>query len=348
MEFVLSSPLELAVKYVVDDLPGASMPCTRLQNVLAACSNSRPLSEFSEAFLRSCGLLALVAYAKGEIDDETFRRRALAEQQRRCSEAEEKRALQARAAELAAAEWEAERLRAERDPRNIAKRKNRELREKFGLHTYVDGDDFPRLMTILKSLDNAQRLPEESAAWLAAAGRVYRTREIMRAYHRLEADHYLGEFKERGNVWAAVSASSHLRKCEASQEAHDLLAQVPDGRLKSAKLKSAVFTTHGGALRDLGRYDEARYLGEHAHALVEANYMPCTLLGAIHIELGQIAEGHAWYAKAEVRGAPRDDIDRDVRAILLRLPAAKRVSIVEELITHYPHRYEWLRKSFRT
>lgn len=343
----MSSPSHLAVKYVVDDLPGADVPCTRLQNILTACSTSKRLTEFSEAFLRSCGLLALIALARGEIDEETFRRRALAEQQRRRSEAEEKRLLQASAAELAAAEWEAERIRAERDPRNIAKRKNRELRAKFGVLHYVDDDDFPRLMTILKSLDNAQRLSEESVAWLAAAGSAYRTREIMRAYHRLEANHYLGDFKERGNVWAAVSASSHLRKCEGSQEAHDLLAKIPDARLKSAKLKSAVFTTHGGALRDLGRHDEARHLGGQAHTLVEANFMPCTLLGAIHIELGQIAEGHEWYAKAEARGAPRDDIDRDVRAILLRLPAAKRVSIIEEFISHDPHRYEWLRKSFR-
>src|SRR6478672_4860262 len=182
----MSSPLELALKYMVDDLPGANAPCSRLQNILTACSTSKKLTEFSEAFLRSCGLLALIAHAKGEIDEETFRRRALVEQQRRRGEAEEKRFSQARAAELASAEREAEQLQAERDPRNIAKRKNRELREKFGVLDYVDEGDFPRLMTILKSLKNARRLPEDCVAWLAAAGRVYRTREIMRTYHRLE------------------------------------------------------------------------------------------------------------------------------------------------------------------
>lgn len=350
-------PLDLAVKYMVDDLPSADVPFTRLQNVLGACLAGKPLSASSEEFLSSRGLVALIALAKRETDEETFRCRALNEQQRRRVEAEERRLSQSKLAELQAtqrearqaamwAEQEAARLRAERDPRNIAKRKNRELRDRFGVVDYVEEDVFPRLMSILKSLDKSQRLSEESVAWLAAAGREYRTKEIMHSFHRIEADHYLSDFKASGNLWSAVSASSHLRKCASSREAHELLTSIPQARLSQAKLRSAVLTTHGGALRDLHRHEEAIGLAEEAHELVQSNYMPCTLLGAIHMELGQIAEGQEWYAKAEARGAPRDDIDREVRAILSRLPAAKRTAIIDELMANDALRYEWLRKAF--
>ena len=350
--------LKLAIRYMVDDLPGADVPGSRLQNILTACSATKPLSVFSEGFLRSVGLDALIALAKGEIDEGTFSCRALTEQQRRHVEADEKRLLQTKQAELKAAQreaaraamWaerEAARLREERDPKNIARRRNRALREKFGVRVYVEESAYPQLMEILKCLEAGRRLPEASFVWLASAGSFYKTKEIMHAYHRLEADHFCQEFQSTGNVWSAVNASSNLRKCEASQEAHELLSGIPERRLKQAKLKSAVLTTHGGALRDLHRHEEARHLGEQAHALVQSNYMPCTLLGAIHIELGQIAEGHEWYAKAEARGAPRDVIDRDVRAILMRLPAAKRAAIIEEWMAHDERRCHWLRTAFR-
>lgn len=46
-------PLGLARKFLVDDLPGASTPFTRIQGVLAACQAGKPLSSGNESFLRS-------------------------------------------------------------------------------------------------------------------------------------------------------------------------------------------------------------------------------------------------------------------------------------------------------
>lgn len=351
------TPLQLAVRYEVDDLPSASVPCTRLQNVLGACLAAKPLSASSEDFLRSCGLLALIALAKGEIDEGEFKRKAVIERQLRRVEADEKHLLRASKAELEAnqrdarqaAMWtklEAARRREERDPRNIAKRRNRELRERFGVSGYVEKHVYSQLMEILIYLESSRRLPETSASWLAVGGREYRTREIMLAYHRLEADHYLQKFQATGNVWSAVTASSHLRKCERSEEAHDLLSKIPETRFTQTKLKSAVLTTHGGALRDLRRHEEAKRLAEAAHSLVESDYRPCTLLGAIHIELGEIAEGHAWYRMAEARGASPDHVDGELRAIIGRLPESKRTAIIQELIANDVLRYEWLSTVF--
>ncbi len=333
------------------------MPCSRLRNILDACSSGKSLPLGGEEFLKSRGLLALVAFAKGDIDDEAFRVSARTEQQFRLIEAEKKRLLDAKQLAEETAEMEARQqtmwanraaaaLREERDPKKIAKRRNHELRERFGIARFVEQDAYQRLMTILKLLENAQRLPEADAAWLASDGRDYRTSEIMHSYHRLEANYCLQEFKDTGNVWSAVTASGHLRKCNASAEAHDLLSAIPEHRVKQAKLKCAVYTTHGGALRDLNRHGEAKRFAEEAHALLQGDYRPCTLLGAIHIELGEIAQGHEWYRKAEARGAPTEHVDGELRVILRRLPEAKRMAIIGELIATDASRYGWMRKAF--
>jgi len=346
-------PLELARKFLVDDLPGAEVPFTRIQGVLAACAAGKELSSINEAFLRSRGLLALIAFAKGEISEALFGERSLLEQQARTVAFDEARlqrirqseANEARMQAMQAAMWaeqEEVRLRAERDPRNIARRKARELRERFGVYGYVEQVHYFKLMELLHRLAGSQRLPEPDFAWLAGVGRDYRTDEVMAAYHRLEADHHLGEWKATGNIWCAVSASSHLRKCNASMEAHVLLSAIPGQRLTSAKLRSAFLTTHGGALRDLQRHEEAKGLAVEAHATRPSDYRPCTLLGALHIELGLIGEGHEWYRKAESLGAPAGHVESELRRIVLRLAPAQRASVVNELIATDPIRYQWL------
>ena len=85
-------------------------------------------------------------------------------------------------------------------------------------------------------------------------------------------------------AWQAINASAHLRKCGAAGEALDLLASVPVQRLASPKPHSALLTTRGGALRDLQRRPEALQAGEAAHALLDRDYRPCTLLGALHMQ----------------------------------------------------------------
>lgn len=354
---MLTNPLELARRFCVDDLPGAEVPFTRIQGILEGCIAGKSLSAANEQFLRSRGLAELVEFAKNEVTEEIFRRRAVVEQRVRQVEFEEKRVAFAAKAKLAvehaeakqAAMWakhEAARLCEEQDPRNIAIRKNRELRERFGVYGYIEEEDYPRLMSILRALGSSQRLEEAGLEWLASNGREFRTDEVMFAFNRIEADYCLQDFKSTGNIWRAVSASSHLRKCRASKEADDLLSAIPQHRLTQAKLKSAVFTTHGGALRDLHRLEEAKDLAAKAHALLPSDYRPCTLLGAIHIELGQIAEGHDWYTKAEARGSPPQHVERDLRMVLLRLTETKRAAIIKQLITIDATRYEWLRNAF--
>ena len=351
------SPRQRAQRYWVDDQPGADSPGTRLANILQLFTAGRPLSEATETFLASRGLNALVAYAKGEIGEGAFAQAAQAEQRLRCEHAERERVhkererVEAQAREEARqqamwAEIEVERLRRESDPRHIARRKNREQREKYGIHGYVEQEHFPRLMAILRCLENRGRVAETEMVWLAAEGRDYRTEEILHAYHRIEADALLAEYRSTGDIWKAVTASGHLRKCRAAQEAQELLSIIPEQRLSSPKLKSALQTTHGGTLRDLNRHEEAVRLGEEAHALQPNDFRPCTLLGAIHMERQEFAQGHEWYRKAEERGAPPNHVDSEIRAILARMSQEARIAAIESLLESDSFRYDWLKKAF--
>jgi len=347
--------MTLAKRFWVDDMPGSSVSGSRLSNLLEAFAQGKPVSALGLRFLFEKGLKSLAQFVAGDISESQFFLLAPIEQSSRvAAAAEHQKALeQQRQVEQEAAEarhaammarFHAERLQRESDPKFIARQKNRELRENYGVDGFVDELDFRQLMAILRKLDGGRRLSEEEAVWLKSEGRGYASEEILRAHNRLEADYYLGEFRKTGDVWQLVNASGHLRKCDASREAHDLLVKIQEGALKQTKLKSAVRTTHGGVLRDLGRHNEALQLADEAHRLLPNSFRPCTLLGALNLEMGNIALGHEWYTKAEERGAKPGSIESEIRSLLGRMPPEKRESVMGQLLSIDSVRYAWLRK----
>jgi len=348
-------PHDLAKRYWVDDIPNASTEGTRLNKILVSIDQGQPLTVASKNFLIERGLKVLANYPDGSGDKIQVEQQAILERDARIAaaftltESSDARALanQAEAKEREAAMWarlDEERAKRESDPKFIAKQKNRELRRKYGVDIFIEEDDFKQLMTILRKIDARSRLSDEEAVWLRTDGSDYDSTEIQLAYHRIEADFYIGEYKRTDDIWKAVSASSYLRKCDASKEAHTLLTAISDNRLKQKKLKSAVRTTHGGVLRDLGQHNEALKFGEEAHSLLPDDFRPCTLMGALNIELGQIDAGHDWYRKAEARGAPPGSIDSELRSLITRMAPEKREEVTRQLLGIDPVRYAWLRK----
>lgn len=349
------SPSDLAKRYWIDDIPGAATAGSRLNNLLKSLTKGQPITATSRAFLLSRGLDTLVHFFDGRLSVEHFNPRAQAERDQRIAAAQlhqqeieaQKKAEQDLADAREAAMWtrlESERLKRESDPTFIARKKNQELRRKYGVDIFVEEHHCKRLMSILRKLDSGTRLPEVDTVWLRSEGRYYESQEILHAHHRLEADFCLAEYKRTNDPWQAVNASGHLRKCAAPLEACDLMAAIPEERIKQAKVKSAIRTTHGGAMRDLGRYTEALKLGEEAHALLPNSFMPCTLMGAINIELGHIDLGHDWYRMAEERGAKSDSIESELRSLLARMASERRDEAISELLRIDPARYGGLRR----
>ena len=238
---------------------------------------------------------------------------------------------------------EEERRNRESDPKYIAKIKNQQLRMRYGLVQFIEEEFFLRLMSILRRLDGGNRLTDEDILWLTRDGEDYYTDILQEAFHEREAEFYKVEYKRTSDPWNAVNASGHYRKCNQARKAHDLLTSIPDGRRKAPKLNSAICTTHGGVMRDLKRFDEALKLGEQAHTLTPKDFRPCTLLGAVNIEIGNYGIGKDWYDKAEERGASKRSIDFDLRGILLRADNVKREKLKAFLLREDPERYKWVR-----
>lgn len=347
-------PSYLSLRFLVDDISGAAIVGSRLNNVLSALVDGRSVLALNKKFLRDRGAHALVDLIDGAISEADYaacarvdRKKRLEAVRRREVEATDARRREAAlAAERDKAEAErqqAARIRYESSPEFIAKQKTKALLHKYGVVDYVEAADFRRLMPILRKLDSADHLEKEDVIWIKARGHSYDFSRVLSAYHRREADIYLDEFKRSGDLWCAINASGHLRKCNASKEAIELLAGIPAQRLKHKKLKSAMLTTQGGALRDLERFPEAQQAGEDAHALSSQDYRPCTLLGAVHIQQGDYEQGHDWYRKAEERGAPPAGNDSEIRSLLRGMSEEKRQTAVAELLRIDPVRYKWLK-----
>jgi hypothetical protein len=349
---------ETAIRYCVDDFPGAAIPSSRLQNILASLQSGKPVTRLSLTYLQQQNLSALHRFAQGGLTYDEFRELALAERSQRVEAVQIAR--QAREAEqrvreaamqqkltLAREQGEAARRAQERDPAYIAKVKNQKLRARYGVDTFIEQPCFSRLMKILKSVDAGQRLTEEDFIWLSTTAEQYFSEELRAAYHRLEAEFFVNEFARTRDPWMAVNASAHYRKCNQAGTAKSLLDTISIDDQRSPKLKAALCTTHGGVMRDLSRWNEAKSLGERAHVLRPDDYRPCTLLGAIHMETGSYGLGQEWYAKALQRGATIKSVDQDLRKIFFRADPAKQADMREFLLREDPVRYEWVKHQAR-
>lgn len=347
------SRVYLASKYLVTDLPGATIPATRLNDILNKIEQGSPLSSIATMYLQQQGLLALKQFAEGEITYENFSELAVAElkvrehaalvqKHKEKKDAEDREAISKAKNALYFKRREEELRRLESSPRHIAKIKNQQLRERYGIDQFIDEQFFAQLMQILQRIDRGNRFSDEDFIWLTTEGAAYFTDILKKTYHDLEARFYASEYNQTNDPWSAVNASKHYRKSNQATKAHDLLISIPNASKREPKLNSAISTTHGGVMRDLNRFEEALKFGSQAHALTPKDYRPCTLLGAVNFEIGNYELGRNWYLKASERGASERSIDYDLRSIFKRADNGKREEIKAFLLGVDPIKYNWV------
>ncbi|MFY9261020.1 MAG: hypothetical protein WAO71_10980 [Gallionella sp.] len=318
-----------------------------MSNVLGQLDAGKSITETTQDFLRQQGLLILLRYVKNEISFTEFL--ILAEQENipRVRAAKEKAEQQRHEEAIHAAIKQAEREKEETE--RATRMQYQSLFQKYGLLEYVlhgtpDKTDFPKLEDTLKKVSSSTRLAEEELIWLLANKKTYFTKQLEEAHHKNEAEFYASEFKQHKDPWLAVNASGHYRKCREAETAERILSTIALPKIKNAKLKSALCTTFGGVKRDLGKWDEALNLGEQAHLFTPQNFQPCTLLGAINIEIGNYDLGRAWYDKAVARGYTEKAVDDDLRRIFKRLEKSKQDKLRDYLLRTAPIRYSWASK----
>lgn len=346
---------ERAIKYRVDDFPSSMIPGSRLSKILELLEVSqKPLSDYSLLFLQKEGFIALHNYAKKEISYKVFLQKAEIEQPKRRNAvetkiAEDKAKLKAKQEALAAKSKEtlrkaaAQRRAYENDPRTIAKRKQRELKEKYGFYFFIEPEDYKAVMTIIRKMEGNSRLSEKEIVWLTTEVREYFTPELKKCYHEHEAKYHENKFKKDKNPWSAVNASSHYRKCDVPKNSLSLLRQINFSKIRNKHLKSAICTTKGGSKRDLGEFQQAIKLATEAHSYDPKSFHPCTLLGAVNYEIGNLTEGNAWFEKAEKRGASTGSVDHELRSIYKRADKKKKEELRQHLLQLDPYRYSWVK-----
>jgi hypothetical protein len=213
------------------------------------------------------------------------------------------------------------------------------LKEKYGVSQRTDSPD-SRLYTIVQKLEEGERLEEMEVAWLTQEALLHF--EIAIAYHTIEANFYEQEFKNTGSQWHLPSASSHWRKAGEPKRALELTDRLQWDTIKENKLKSALFTTRGGAFRDIGDLSEAEKCARQAMAHQPDSHHPYTLMGAICYEREQYSEGDYWFNEAIKRGANPRDMDAEIKRVVKNAKdESKRRKVVEYLLKKDPERYAW-------
>lgn len=310
----------------------AAAVCPPMIDLLEALFRGRPLTGEELTYLMHSAPDDLYRLAFGQLTFDVYIPAA---------KAAETTTLELKAREEAA---EAARIARENDPAYIAMTLRQALYGKYEV-SLTDESLMPRMTKLLQQIDAGNRLPKEELTWLGTSAKKHFSVRLRKAYHHLEADFHADQYRRTQDPWNAVNACGHYRKCDRSDTALGLIDNVALDRLKQPKVRSAVLTTRGGAMRDLGRQAEAIQMGETAHALMPQDYRPCTLLGAVHMELRDFVKGHEWYEKARKRGAPEQGIDSELRSIFQQLDSAGREAMRRFLLAEDSHRYSWLKET---
>jgi hypothetical protein len=201
------------------------------------------------------------------------------------------------------------------------------------------------LYSILLKLNSEQRLSDNEVIWLEAEKLMRPNTKIFIAHHRLEALHAEDEFKRTKGYWNLVNASAHWRKANEPSLALKLTNNLQQLRsLKEAKLKSALLTTRGGALRDLDQSSEAENCALEAISLFPNSHNPYTLMGALCYDTGRYEEGDEWFEKAVKRGAKPNDQESEIRRILSKKKGKERQQIINHLLAKDPTRFDWVKR----
>lgn len=329
-EYTELTALDLARYFHLEHVAAAVSP--PMSDLLTALFQGRPLTEHEFAFLNQNAPSHLFQLAFGKLTIEGYIPIAKTAESEALAHKARREAI------------EAARIAREKDPEYIAMMQTQALYKKYGI-SLTDESLRPRMTKLLQQIDEGNRLPNEELIWLSTAAKKHFTAELRNAYHCLEADFNADQYRRTQDPWNVVNASKHYRKCDRPKTALELIDSVPHDRLKQPKVRSAIFTTHGGVMRDLGQRSVAIELGETAHALMPKDYRPCTLLGAVHMELQHFEKGHEWYVKARERGAPEQGIDSELRSIFQQLDSVGREAMKTFLLSEDSHRYQWLNEN---
>ncbi len=222
------------------------------------------------------------------------------------------------------------------------------LKAKYKVLDYSDQSAQSTLYSILQKLERGERLSDVDIVWLQGENLFKPTNKIFTRHYELEAVFAELEYQRTKNKWFLVNASSYWRKAGEPENALHLTEQIDFNKIKEAKLKQALLTTRGGALRDLNKLVDAEKCALQAIEYWPKSHNPYTLLGAICYDTRRYDEGYQWFEEARKRGATEKDENVEIKRILQKTKDEKDEKKLKEfidfLLAKDPHRYDWVKK----
>lgn len=197
-----------------------------------------------------------------------------------------------------------------------------------------------RLSSILKQLNAGIRLKDEDFVWLESEDIYPQSRKIKICHHTLEAEFFENEFERSKDYWKLASASAQWRKAEKPFNSINLFRDLIIEKINPAKLRAALLTTKGGALRDLEDLVEAEKSALKAIDIYPDRHDPYTLIGALCYDTERYEEGSKWFEKAIKRGAQPKDQDSEIKRILRK---KQNQNLIDYLLKKDPIRFSWVK-----
>jgi hypothetical protein len=344
---------DLKAKYRIDSLPDASLS-SPLYSILKKLQDKQDLEEIECDWLKQQKLTQLITIDQKRKDVKLFKKlkaKYLATQYR-SSEPSSKLFQILKNMDSSLTEDDIQWLTNEEllETATIAKINHfRILKVKYQILDKLAVDPF---YEIFLKLERQERLDSKQLIQLMEDKSIPRHGKISIAHYSLEAIFYEKEYQRTNNQWNLASASSNWRKADKPQNALEVTKNINWKKVQGLGLKSALWVTRGGALRDLAHLDnpvnhihlkEAEECAAEAMECQPKSHQPYTLMGAICYNRGEYLEGDKWFKMAIERGAV--DTDNEVKKIVRTTKDKDKLrEVVEYLLKKDPIYYSWARQ----
>ena len=194
-----------------------------------------------------------------------------------------------------------------------------------------DGESISPLASVLAKLE-ADDLPNNlEIEWLE-------DREL----HRLIATIHYRHYRRTGDPWSLAKACKFLRKAHLPGKVIAVSGDIFSTNMQDKKALSALWTTRGGAFRDLNDLRAAKQSAKNAIQESPTSFHPHNLMGAILYEEGSPSEGDEHFVEALKLGSTPRDQDLEIRKSLDRSAPEARRKVIEYLLSKDPSKYAWV------
>lgn len=217
-----------------------------------------------------------------------------------------------------------------REAEEVARFQLLELAEKYSVNLTKINDGVMPLIQILSKMEDRDAFQDSELSWL----------EDHSIYNVLATYHYRC-YRSTNDPWKLVKACGYLRKSGLPEKCIEFSGQLIQKGAAGQRVLAAAHTTRGGAFRDLGDLEAAMNSANQAVDLSPNSFHPYNLLGAVHYEHGNPADGDKYFEKAIQLGAHPKAQDAEIRAALKNSAIENQKVIADYLLRKDPAKYAW-------